>query len=212
MADSSEQVQIGGFPLVRSSIVKKLWSLSLVVILLMFTSIAIIFYNWSSRPPMRFIAIDSKLGVTYLPYMRSPFIDAKGLEGWVENTMMNAIGVSYANYNSKIDSLYDDFYPAAFGSFKSALSSSKLFSTLIKYRYSVLATPIAPALIKGYGVFNGQPTWVIQFPALITLIGANGVSTNNREKVLFTVTVKRVPLNINPRGVVIYDVAMSSIK
>ena len=212
MADNSEQVQIGGFPLVRSNLVKNLWNSALILILFMFVSMAIIFFNWASRPPMRFIAINSNLGVTYLPYMRSPFLDSKGIENWVENTMMTAIGVSYANYNDRIDSLYDDFYPSAFNAFKGALSSSKLFSTIIKYRYSVLATPIAPPLIKNYAVLDGQPTWIVQFPALITLMGANGVSTGNKEKVVFTVTVKRVPLSINPRGVVIYDAAMTSIK
>ncbi len=203
MSQENERVvHILGFPTLRSIIHSSVWNITIVVMMFNLIMLGLISFNWIVHPPMRVVAVSPDLRYVVLPYIHKPYLSETGVESWVENVMLSSVSLSYDNYKNRLSDLKNSFSPEAYASYVEALTHSQLVKTLVKYRYITTAIPVGHPGISNHGVYNQHRMWVIQFPAVINFVGANGLQ-HHKEHLVFSVTVEQVPLSENPRGLVI---------
>lgn len=186
---------------------QKTFSLAFFLAIALTISLAGNFYLVSHRPrPVYFASSSSGKIVPMVPLDR-PVRSERWLIEWSASTIEDLLTISAVNYNASFLRIRDKFLPSTFGQIVDTFDKNGMKKYILDNRMDTyVALENAPVIVNE-GVMNGQRSWKIQAPIVLTF--TNGAGRTPKHFVVEMV-VSRVPTFVNKNGVVVSSFALLS--
>ena len=159
-----------------------------------------------SKPQPSYFAVSPTLSVIRLTPLSEPYISQQGLLDWTADAVCKTLALDFAHYRAQLDAVLSDYTPDGYKQVISQLESSGTLNMIKTQRIVTTAVPTAAPVIVSSGVLNGAYAWKIQFPLLVSYETSG--NSSNRQSLVATVLVTRVPTVYNPRGVAIAQLTL----
>lgn len=169
-----------------------------------------LYYFWITRPTPTYIPITSE-GETLRdptnPYeykifvmepLNRPYLNKTQLFQWVVEAAMSVYTLNFVDYEENVQAAKPYFTDAGFASMVRALNSSGTISTIREKQLISTAIATAAPVIVEEGVRQGRYFWELQLPLKVTYEGASELIPVD---LIATITVARVPVEENPKGI-----------
>lgn len=172
----------------------------LVLLLINVGLIAIIIYQYQSRPEPRYFATSADGRITPLYSLRSPVVSAAELREWSAKAASSAFTYNFSNYREALQVASENFTPRGWKDFQEALRKSGNLATVLKQKLVVSAVPTGTPEIIDQRIISSRYTWKIQIPLLVTYQSAG---TTLQDPLLVTLSIVRMSALQVPRGIAI---------
>lgn len=170
----------------------------LVVLLINVGLIAIIIYQYQSRPEPRYFATSADGRITPLYSLSRPVVTAAQLREWANKAAMSAFSYNFANYRLALQEASEYFTPRGWRNFQEALRQSGNLQTVLDKKLVVYAVPTGTPEIIDQRVIDDRYTWKVQIPMLVTY---QSVQTTLTDSLLVTLSIVRVSSLQAPQGI-----------
>lgn len=154
-----------------------------------------------SKPQPSYFAVSPTLSVIQLTPLSEPYISKQGLLDWTAESVSKTLALDFAHYREQLNEVMPDYTPDGYKQVVAQLEDSGTLKMIKTQRVVTSAIPTAAPVIVAAGVLNGVYAWKIQFPLVVSYETSG--NSSNRQSLVATVTVTRVPTVYNPRGVAI---------
>lgn len=169
----------------------------MLILTLLLVSVAVVMYQAMTRPMPQFVAVQANGQQISLTAFDEPNLLPDTLIRWASQAAVLSYTFDFYNYKNQIEMAHPYFTADGWNDYLGGV-------------HNLLDTIVANKLFS-YGVVSGTPvisnqgvlpdigyTWRIQIPFLVTYRSANASDTRN---FMVTITIVRVPTNINPQGI-----------
>lgn len=162
-------------------------------------------WTLTHQPEPKYFAADNGRLIPLIPLDR-PSLDHAALVNWSVRVTGDALNLDFAHWRDDLMRVQDRFTPKGFAAFLNAMKSSGNLAAIQDKQLVATAVPNGAPVIVAEGVLNGQYSWRVKIPMLISYQGASAVSPQN---VYVTLLVTRVPTTQTPEGVGVAQFVMS---
>jgi intracellular multiplication protein IcmL len=177
-------------------VVSALLFMVFVTLLLVFT----IYYLVSHRPEPKYFATSADGRITPIYPLTAPMVADSALLQWANQAAVSAYTYNFATWRKELQDASENFTPGGWSDFEAALKSSRNLETVISKKLVVTAVATGAPVILDRGILNGQYSWKVQMPLLVTYESA---STLIQQPILVTMLVTRVSTVNVPKGIAI---------
>lgn len=160
-----------------------------------------------SKPQPSYFAVSPSLSVIQLTPLSEPYISKQGLLDWTSASVAKTLALDFSHYREQLNDVMPDYTPEGYKQIVAQLESSGTLGMIKSQRVVTSAVPTAAPVIVAEGVVGGSYTWKIQFPLVVSYETSG--NSSNRQNLIATVMVTRVPTVYNPRGVAISQLNLS---
>lgn len=130
--------------------------------------VAIIIYQYQTRPEPRYFATSTDGRITPLYSLSRPVVSAAELREWATTAAVSAFSYNFANYRKALQEASERFTPRGWTNFQEALRRSGNLETVLKRKFVVSAIPTGTPEIIEQRVIEGRYTWKVRIPLLVT--------------------------------------------
>lgn len=160
----------------------------------------IIYYLATHRPEPKYFATSADGRITPIYPLTAPMVSDSALLQWANQAAVSSYTYNFSTYRKELQDASEYFTPGGWRDFESALESSRNLETVINKKLVVTAVATGAPVILDRGVLNGQYSWKVQMPLLVTYESA---STTIQQPILVTMLVTRVSTLNVPKGIAI---------
>jgi intracellular multiplication protein IcmL len=132
------------------------------------------------------------------------------LLGWAQQTVSNTFNLDYKNYKDVLKTASRNFTPQAWKEYNRALEASGNIAAVKERKLRLTATANGDAKILEQGVIGGHYTWKIEMPVKLVYQNAENNSEVQEQISTVVLTVVKTPPNINPQGIAINSLIMTT--
>ena len=132
------------------------------------------------------------------------------LLGWAQQAVSNTFNLDYKNYKDVLKTAPRNFTPQAWKEYNRALEASGNLTAVKDRKLRLTATANGDAKILEQGVIGGHYTWKIEMPMKLIYQNAENNSEVQEQISTVTLTVVKTPPNINPQGIAINSLIMTT--
>jgi intracellular multiplication protein IcmL len=174
-------------------------------IIVMLLLVGVILYQVFHRPPPQFTAANADGQTMGLTSYNEPNLLPKVLLTWASKAAVAAYTFDFANYNNETALARPYFTPTGWQAYQAGVGP--VIQRVVKAKLFVNGVVSAPPVISNQGVLPGHGySWRVQIPMLVSYQSAEETKT---EKYIVSMTIVKVPTNINPKGIGIEQFEMS---
>ena len=174
------------------------------LIVLMLVTLSIVLYQTMHRPEPQFMATQSNGQQMELSPFDEPNLLPDTLIRWASKAAILAYTFDFYDYANEIQSARPYFTDEGWSSYLGSVNH--LFENITTNKLIVTSVVSGTPVISNQGELPDTGyTWRIQMPFLVTYQSA---STTSQQNFLVSVTIVRVPTNINPQGIGINQFVM----
>jgi intracellular multiplication protein IcmL len=161
------------------------------------------------RPPSEHFFVENQAGqiVPVVP-LNEPVASDSFVETWTTNALIQANTYDFENYRTTLGQAEQYFTVPGWNSWVKALQDSGNLDAVKQNKMVASAVPLGAPVIDSSGVVNGVMTWKFEIPVELDYQVLNEKSP---QRVLFLVTVVRMPIDQNPSGLGIQSISFSSL-
>lgn len=199
MADSALEVVQMRKNFYRDSY-RRVVAILLVLILADLLLAFIVYYFATHQPEPKYFATSADGRITPIYPLTAPMVSKSALLQWANQAAVAAYTYNFATYRKELQDASEYFTPEGWNDFETALQSSRNLETVIAKKLVVTAVATGAPVILDQGVLNGQYSWKVQMPLLVTYESA---STTIQQPILVTMLITRVSTLNVPKGIAI---------
>lgn len=160
-------------------------------------AIAIVFFIFNP-PPAEFIVADANGSLIKAEALSEPQKTTSMMRAFASNAVTTINSLDWVNYRTQLTAAANYFTNRGWSDYRSKLETSNVLKFLNDNKLTMAATPTQVPQVLYQGVLNGNYTWKIEVPILITYSGGT-VSRTDSKRV--TMVIQRVPFSESPNGV-----------
>jgi intracellular multiplication protein IcmL len=204
--EQAAQAKVSGLELVRfrnyfyRDGYRKSMSALLLSLLVNLALMAIIVYQFLSKPAPVYFATQTNGSLIEIQPLTEPLIAQETLLTWATRAAVTAYSFNFVDWQNDLNNAQQYFTATGFKNFVDALKASGNLDTVVAKRLVVQATVVDVPRIIQQGLIQGRYAWKIQIPMLVKYTSA---SENLRQPILVTILVARVPTTQYPQGIAI---------
>lgn len=143
--------------------------LSLLIAVTMVAILALTLAYLVTHPPEpRYFATTVQGRIVPLVPLNQPNTSTSALLQWANTASIAAYTYNFVNYRQELQAASEFFTPDGWRSFLDALKSSRNLEAVIDKKLIVSAVATGAPIVAWEGVLNGQYSWRVQMPMLIT--------------------------------------------
>jgi intracellular multiplication protein IcmL len=177
----------------------KLILIALLISIILNTVLAYsIFYSYTNPPKPKYFATSSNGRITKLYPLSAPNLSDAAVLQWATRASLAAFSYNFVNFRSELQAASGFFTPSGWTQFLNALTESNNLEAVKSKKLVVSAVARRTPVIITKGIVNGNYSWVIEVPLLITYQSGSDYS-QTRDTV--SLTVQRVSTLNSPQGI-----------
>lgn len=143
--------------------------LSLLIAVTMVAVLALTLVYLVTHPPEpRYFATTVQGRIVPLVPLNQPNTSTSALLQWANTASIASYTYNFVNYRQELQAASEFFTPDGWRSFLDALKSSRNLEAVIDKKLIVSAVATGAPIVAWEGVLNGQYSWRVQMPMLIT--------------------------------------------
>lgn len=181
----------------------------LILMAINFGLVAVIIYQYQSRPEPRYFATSADGRITPLYSRRKPVVTASELREWANEAATAAFTYNFSNYREALQVASEYFTPRGWRNFQEALRQSGNLTTVLKQKLVVSARPTGTPEIIDQRIIDNAYTWKVQIPLLVTY---QSVNKTLQDPLVVTLSITRVSALDVPRGIAIDQYIASQVR
>lgn len=172
---------------------------------------------WDRPPQYRYILTNREGVVMNKVPLEQRNHDDKFVEDWTVDAITRLYTFDYENYRLQFQDAKKNLTQVGWDSFQKAMMESGNFNAVVGYKYVTSAAPTGPGRIVKTGSIHGvsediegirtpedRYAWKVEFPMVISYrsskLGSDGRPLLSEQNLKMSVTVIRVPENLNEAG------------
>lgn len=179
---------------------RKLLSALLVLLVLLFLSLAFNIYQSMSKPEPRYFATTTDGRIMQLFPLSDPMLSPNDLLQWAYGAALDAYNYNFVNYREALQQLQNKFTADGWRYYEDALVQSRNLETVLAKKLVVSAVATGTPVILDSAVVSGRYSWRVQIPLLVSYQSPNELT---QRSVVVTMIVSRVPTVDYPKGVAV---------
>ncbi|MGQ3892559.1 type IVB secretion system apparatus protein IcmL/DotI [Legionella sp. CNM-4043-24] len=157
-----------------------------------------LFYDITHPPTPKYFATSINGRITPLFPLNEPNQSDSAVLQWANQAAIAAFTYNFVNYRSELQASSGFFTADGWTQFLTALQQSNNLDAVKAKKLIVSAVATRAPIILQKGILNGQYSWRIQMPLLVTYQSASEFSQQNN---VVTMLVTRVSTLNTPRGI-----------
>ena len=177
---------------------RKMILILLTSVLANFVLAALLVYMITHPPAPKYFATSINGRITPLFPINEPNQSDSAVLQWANQAAIAAFTYNFVNYRSELQASSGFFTPAGWDQFLTALQQSNNLDAVKVKKLIVSAVATRAPIILQKGVLNGQYSWRIQMPLLVSYQSASEFTQQNN---VVTMLVTRIPTLNSPRGI-----------
>ena len=177
---------------------RKMILILLTSVLANFVLAALLVYMITHPPAPKYFATSINGRITPLFPINDPNQSDSAVLQWANQAAIAAFTYNFVNYRSELQASSGFFTPAGWDQFLTALQQSNNLDAVKVKKLIVSAVATRAPIILQKGVLNGQYSWRIQMPLLVSYQSASEFTQQNN---VVTMLVTRIPTLNSPRGI-----------
>lgn len=163
-----------------------------------FVLAALLVYMITHPPAPKYFATSINGRITPLFPLNEPNQSDSAVLQWANQAAIAAFTYNFVNYRSELQASSGFFTAAGWDQFLTALQQSNNLDAVKVKKLIVSAVATRAPIILQKGVLNGQYSWRIQMPLLVSYQSASEFTQQNN---VVTMLVTRIPTLNSPRGI-----------
>ncbi len=179
---------------------RKLLSALLVLLVLLFLSLAFNIYQSMSKPEPKYFATTTDGRIMQLFPLSDPMLSPNDLLQWAYGAALDAYNYNFVNYREALQQLQNKFTADGWRYYEDALVQSRNLETVLAKKLVVSAVATGTPVILDSAVVSGRYSWRVQIPLLVSYQSPNELT---QRSVVVTMIVSRVPTVDYPKGVAV---------
>ena len=177
---------------------RKMMTVLLISMVGNFLLASVLAYMITHPPAPRYFATSINGRITPLIQMDAPNQSESAIAQWANQAAIATFSYNFVNYRSELVAASGFFTAEGWDQFIAALGSSNNLDAVKAKKLVVSAVATSAPVILQKGVLNGNYSWRIQMPILVTYQSASEFSQQNLN---VTMLVSRVDTLNSPRGI-----------
>jgi len=186
-----------------------------VIFILLATQTALLcftYYQYASRTPGKNFGIYNSVSFP-IQALERPNVSPKTLTRWATLAATATFTLDFVNYETQLEALRDYFTSEGYTNFLSALNDAQTITNIIDKKLVLSSVAVAPSIISWEGLTQGNYSWQIEVPVLVSYLSA---SANVKQTKIISLLVTQVPTTDAPKGIgiaryVTYDISLSDL-
>lgn len=174
------------------------WIFLCVLITTLFVSIT--WWRGSIFKPVEYLSVDPEKHTEKMITLNSPAYSSTRIQSWVARVVADTLSFNFVNIDEKIGSADVYYTPDAAAAMRGSIAANGVVEDVKKSRLSVTVTPLFSPRVVDFLVINGENTWIVEAPILLTYTSA---SSRETKSLMVTVRVRAADPAINPDGLVV---------
>ena len=170
---------------------RKMILILLTSVLANFVLAALLVYMFTHPPAPKYFATSINGRITPLFPINEPNQSDSAVLQWANQAAIAAFTYNFVNYRSELQASSGFFTPAGWDQFLTALQQSNNLDAVKVKKLIVSAVATRAPIILQKGVLNGQYSWRIQMPLLVSYQSASEFTQQNN---VVTMLVTRIPI------------------
>lgn len=162
--------------------------------------VAITWWRGSIFQPVEYLSIEPKGKPQQMITQVSPAYSGTRIQSWVGRVVTETLTFNFVNIDSRIGSTDVYFTPQAASAMRGSLTANGVVETVKRSRLNVTVTPLFRPRLVDFLIINGENTWVVEAPILMSYTSA---SSRETKSMMVRVRVKAVDPAINPDGLIV---------
>lgn len=177
---------------------RKVLMVLLLSLVLNFSLGAVLVYLITHPPKPRYFATSVNGRITPLFPLNEPNQSDAAVLQWANQAAIAAFSYNFVNYHQELQAASGFFTGQGWKQFLDALQASNNLDAVKAKKLIVSAVATRAPIILRKGVLNGQYSWRVQMPVLVTYQSASEFSQQNN---IVTMLIRRVSTLNSPRGI-----------
>lgn len=162
--------------------------------------VAITWWRGTIFQPVEYLTVEGPKGKPEaMSTLSSPTYSGTRIQSWVGRVIAETLTFDFTNINERIDQASVYYTPAAASAMRASIGANGLVDAVEGGRLSVSVTPLFSPRVVDFKIINGQNTWFVEAPILLTYTSASSRETRS---LLVTVRVRADDPAVNPDGLI----------
>lgn len=177
---------------------RRVTAILLLSILVIFVLIGALTYVVTHPPAPKYFATDSTGRIVPLVPLNQPNLSTSALLQWANSAAVACFSYNFVSYRQELQAASEFFTPEGWQAFITTLQSSNNLTAVIARKLVVSAVATGAPVVLQQGVLNGQYSWRVQMPLLVTYQSIEQVS---QQSLVVTMLITRVSTLTSVRGI-----------
>lgn len=162
--------------------------------------ICLTWWRGSIFKPVEYLSVEAGGKPAPLVTLGTPIYTSPRIQSWVANAISETLSFNFTNIDQKIGATDAFFTPDAAASMRGSIEAQGIAQNVKRSRLNVTVTPLSPPRLVMSLIVNGENTWVVEAPILLTYTSS---SSSESRSLLVSVRVKQVKASESPDGLMI---------
>jgi intracellular multiplication protein IcmL len=155
-------------------------------------------YVVTHPPAPRYFATDSTGRIVPLVPLDQPNLSTPSILQWANSAAVAAFSYNFVNYRQQLQAASEFFTPEGWQAFLNSLTASNNLQAVTSKKLVVSAVATGAPVVLQQGVLNGQYSWRVQMPLLVTYQSVEQVS---QQSLIVNMLITRVSTLTSVRGI-----------
>lgn len=173
-------------------------------LLVVMVFVCLTWWRGSVFKPVQYLSVEVGQKPQPLVTLAGPVYTTPRIQSWVANAISETLSFNFINIEQRIDAASTYYTPDAAAAMRGSIEAQDIVQSVKRSRLNVTVTPLSPPRLVQSLVINGEETWVVESPILLTYASSSSSESRN---LLVSVKVKKVPASQSPDGLVITSFA-----
>jgi hypothetical protein len=169
--------------------------------------VGVTWWRGSIFKPVEYLSVDPEKQTKKMITQSSPAYSGTRIQSWVARVIAETLTFNFVDIDDKIGRSDAYYTPDAAAAMRGSLTANGVLDTVKKSRLRVTVTPLFSPRVVDFLNINGENTWVVEAPILLTYTSA---SSRETKSLMVTVRVKAADPALNPDGLVVSGFFTSS--
>ena len=169
--------------------------------------VALTWWRGSIFKPVEYLSVDPQKETKKMITLNSPAYSGTRIQSWVGRVVAETLTFNFVNIDEKIGKSDVYYTPDAAAAMRGSITANGVVETVKKSRLNVTVTPLFSPRVVDFLIINGENTWIVEAPILLTYTSA---SSRETKSMMVTVRVRAADPALNPDGLVVSGFFTSS--
>lgn len=174
------------------------WILLCILVCTVFVSLT--WWRGSIFKPVEYLYVEPGKKPVAMQTLASPTYSVTRIQSWTARIISETLSFNYLNIDERLENATVFYTPAAASGMRGSIVANGLTDTVKSSRLNVTVTPLQSPRIVDFYIINGENTWVVETPVLMTYASS---SSRQTVSLLVIAKVKAVDPAINPDGLLV---------